>query len=372
MRQFGGSEALPDLTELLDDNEPQVQREAVRAILNIGTDAAYRILEQALAGGTDAVARRDHAVDRPGARRAGDAAVRLHPRAHRSSRRARCRSTCARSSRSARCATRAASRRCATRSTRASGGRRARTARAARAPRPRRWRASARPTRSRVLDEAVARGIARRPLGRARAARHIRARAVRRAPRGEATHERARVSSSPTSCSARFAASLRSAQLYSPGHPIIGAQPRVAVGRVPDAARPAADGHHRPGRRRSDRRRHADGQGRHARPVRPPAAAGGRRADHHRPRRHARRRSPTFLAAITTIDARTRRGGARRFPTIAHIRVGRVTVEQRVEGSLHRHGDDQAALQRRRLGRPATCGQRRRPRGSPTPPPRAR
>jgi hypothetical protein len=52
MRQFGGSESLPDLTELLDDNEPQVQREAVRAILNIGTDAAFRILEQALAGGT--------------------------------------------------------------------------------------------------------------------------------------------------------------------------------------------------------------------------------------------------------------------------------------------------------------------------------
>ncbi|HMB82367.1 MAG TPA: HEAT repeat domain-containing protein, partial [Vicinamibacterales bacterium] len=52
MRQFGGSEALPDLTELLDDNEPQVQREAVRAILNLGTDAAFRILEQALTGGT--------------------------------------------------------------------------------------------------------------------------------------------------------------------------------------------------------------------------------------------------------------------------------------------------------------------------------
>jgi bilin biosynthesis PecF protein len=52
MRQFGGSEALPDLMELLDDNEPQVQREAVRAILNVGTDAAYRILEQALTGGT--------------------------------------------------------------------------------------------------------------------------------------------------------------------------------------------------------------------------------------------------------------------------------------------------------------------------------
>jgi hypothetical protein len=52
MRQFGGSDALPDLTELLDDTEPQVQREAVRAILNVGTDAAYRILEQALTGGT--------------------------------------------------------------------------------------------------------------------------------------------------------------------------------------------------------------------------------------------------------------------------------------------------------------------------------
>jgi len=52
MRQFGGSEALPDLTELLDDTEPQVQREAVRAILNIGSDAAYRILEQALTSGS--------------------------------------------------------------------------------------------------------------------------------------------------------------------------------------------------------------------------------------------------------------------------------------------------------------------------------
>jgi hypothetical protein len=52
MREFGGSEALPDLTELLDDNEPQVQREAVRAILNVGTEAAYKILEQALTTGT--------------------------------------------------------------------------------------------------------------------------------------------------------------------------------------------------------------------------------------------------------------------------------------------------------------------------------
>jgi hypothetical protein len=53
MRQFGGTEALPDLTELLDDNEPQVQREAVRAILNIGTDKAYQVLQQALASGSE-------------------------------------------------------------------------------------------------------------------------------------------------------------------------------------------------------------------------------------------------------------------------------------------------------------------------------
>src|SRR5262249_47282207 len=53
MRDFGGSEALPDLTELLDDNEPLIQREAVRAILTIGTDDAFQILRQALETGTD-------------------------------------------------------------------------------------------------------------------------------------------------------------------------------------------------------------------------------------------------------------------------------------------------------------------------------
>ena len=52
MREFVGSDALPDLTELMNDNEPQVQREAVRAILTIASDAAYRILEKALTTGT--------------------------------------------------------------------------------------------------------------------------------------------------------------------------------------------------------------------------------------------------------------------------------------------------------------------------------
>src|SRR5262249_38791368 len=53
LREFGGSEALPELTELLGDNEPQVQREAVRAILNIGTDQAFDILQKALTSGSE-------------------------------------------------------------------------------------------------------------------------------------------------------------------------------------------------------------------------------------------------------------------------------------------------------------------------------
>jgi HEAT repeats/PBS lyase HEAT-like repeat len=53
LREFGGSEALPDLTTLLDDREPHVQREAVRAILSIGTEEAYAELQRALATGTN-------------------------------------------------------------------------------------------------------------------------------------------------------------------------------------------------------------------------------------------------------------------------------------------------------------------------------
>jgi hypothetical protein len=52
LREFGGSDALPELTELLNDHEQQVQREAVRAIMRIGTDKAYQVLETALVSGT--------------------------------------------------------------------------------------------------------------------------------------------------------------------------------------------------------------------------------------------------------------------------------------------------------------------------------
>jgi hypothetical protein len=53
LREFGGTDALPDLTALLDDAEPHVQREAVRAILSIGTEDAYAELQRALATGTN-------------------------------------------------------------------------------------------------------------------------------------------------------------------------------------------------------------------------------------------------------------------------------------------------------------------------------
>lgn len=52
LREFGGSDALPDLAELLDDTEPQVQRAAIRAILNVGTNEAFRVLERALTTGS--------------------------------------------------------------------------------------------------------------------------------------------------------------------------------------------------------------------------------------------------------------------------------------------------------------------------------
>jgi len=51
LRALGGEAALPDLRGLLDDAEPQVQREALRAIVQIGTQEAYEVLEQALKSG---------------------------------------------------------------------------------------------------------------------------------------------------------------------------------------------------------------------------------------------------------------------------------------------------------------------------------
>jgi hypothetical protein len=49
LRMLGGDEALPELASMLGDADPQVQREAVRAIVQIGTPKAYAVLERAVA-----------------------------------------------------------------------------------------------------------------------------------------------------------------------------------------------------------------------------------------------------------------------------------------------------------------------------------
>lgn len=53
LRALGGDAALPDLRVMLDDPDGQVQREALRAIVQIGTNEAYQMLEQALKSGAE-------------------------------------------------------------------------------------------------------------------------------------------------------------------------------------------------------------------------------------------------------------------------------------------------------------------------------
>ena len=65
LRGLGGEAALPDLRNLLDDSDTQVQREALRAMVQVGTNEAYRLLEQALERG--AVRTRDAIMQALGA-----------------------------------------------------------------------------------------------------------------------------------------------------------------------------------------------------------------------------------------------------------------------------------------------------------------
>ena len=46
LRLFGGNDALQELAALLDDAEPQVQRDAVRAIATIGTPEAFAVIDR--------------------------------------------------------------------------------------------------------------------------------------------------------------------------------------------------------------------------------------------------------------------------------------------------------------------------------------
>ena len=52
VRAVGGADTLPLLVKLLDDEEPQVQRDALRAIVQMGTDNGFAALRDALTGGT--------------------------------------------------------------------------------------------------------------------------------------------------------------------------------------------------------------------------------------------------------------------------------------------------------------------------------
>lgn len=52
LQEFGGNDALPELESLLNDEEPRVQREATRAIAQLGIDAAFDSLTRALATGS--------------------------------------------------------------------------------------------------------------------------------------------------------------------------------------------------------------------------------------------------------------------------------------------------------------------------------
>ncbi len=53
LREYGGQEVLPELQLLLDDAEPNVQRDATHAIALVGSDAAFGILVDALREGSD-------------------------------------------------------------------------------------------------------------------------------------------------------------------------------------------------------------------------------------------------------------------------------------------------------------------------------
>ena len=52
VRAVGGAETLPLLVKLLDDEEPQVQRDALRAIVQMDSDLGFAALRDALTAGT--------------------------------------------------------------------------------------------------------------------------------------------------------------------------------------------------------------------------------------------------------------------------------------------------------------------------------
>ena len=145
LRGLAGDAALPDLRVMLDDPDAQVQREALRAIIQVGTNEAYQMLEQALKSGVERT--REAIMQALGAlpRREGRAAVRPHPRRTPTTRARTRPSTRRRSSRSARSRSTSARRRRSRTSSIAVNGGRAAAPRASAPPRRARCAAWARP-----------------------------------------------------------------------------------------------------------------------------------------------------------------------------------------------------------------------------------
>ena len=221
LRVFGGQEALPELASMLDDADPQVQRESIRAIVQIGTQRGLR-----RAASARCVDRQRHARDRAAgadrpARRQGGTAALLRAQPHAAAREAGRGRTWRSSKRSAASSAHPESTRDAAHGAlpRRPGGRPFRTATLRRAAATALKRIGS-PEATAVLEEAVANGQPRRAERGAGAGRHC-------APRRKGRRRRERAPSargSPTSSLRRLAAAMRGAQLYAPGHPLVDAQ----------------------------------------------------------------------------------------------------------------------------------------------------
>ena len=315
LRVFGGQEALPELASMLDDADPQVQRESIRAIVQIGTNNAYAVLQRALIAGSGS---RETVLQELLGLRDDKAAPllcyvlrqtqptgELFQRPHRDDR-----------SRSAVSAAHPESIRTlqARALYAAASGHRSgpRTLRRAAATALRRIGTS---EATAVLDEAVAKG----PRGVRSAARAQAGRAPRPETRTDDMNatERARLADELLR---RLAAAIRGAQLYAPGHPLV-TRSITALARHAGARRITSMpvGRHRHRRRRARRRRHP-GPARRRDDGRADAAAASRPASNASSSIAACR--PTRSCALVRDGLAGRRGRSDRgaLPPAAHPR----------------------------------------------------
>ncbi len=356
MRQFGGVDSLPDLTDLLNDSDSMIQREAVRAILNIGTEKAYRVLEEALATGTE---RSRDAIMLAISMQRDERATPLFAYILRHIDHRRLTAIYLRAIESLG-------------ALRDPEG----IAPLVEALGKGEWWA---PRRTAALRAASAAALARIGTPEAFSALETaadgsrRIRAVARPfleNRGRAGGERrdgaARPARRRAAAQLRRHAALGAAVLQGP--PDHHAQPRIVLGRDSAAAHPVPARRHRPDRRRGDRGRHADRQGGRDGAAHPPAAPERPRAHHHRARRDARRARPLrggHDGPRASGRRRPARDGVCRHA--AHPRRPRAWWTSAPPASWPTSRRSSGCTTRPSPSRP-TSGTARRPRASPTPP----